>query len=291
MFDVETFCAAHSGPDKAFSVSFEPEMATLHVLLKGDRPPTFARSAVHDFVALLSDLDSGLAQGAPIRMVVYRSPHRGIFSLGGDLRIIGPSLGQPLSEEMAQYGEACIDMVWRNWELVENHDVVTVALMTGDGLGGGFECALSCNHIALVSCAKVGFPEVTFGAFPGMGAIPFGQRRGGLRLVRKMVSTGITVPAAEAEQAGLVDTLVECGGADDAHAAMEAWFQPWRRQIFSAFSSHLVRLRCERKAFGVTRDELAYNVRSMVAGIAAADPQHGRLVAILAQKQTRKFLA
>ncbi len=46
---------------------------------------------------------------------------------------------------------------------------VTVALVEGDALGGGFEAALSCDVIVATPQAKFGFPEVLFHLFPAWG--------------------------------------------------------------------------------------------------------------------------
>ena len=59
------------------------------------------------------------------------------------------------------------------------HDVTTVALLEGDALGGGFECALSCDVVIAEKHVKAGFPEVLFNMFPGMGGMSFLARRVG----------------------------------------------------------------------------------------------------------------
>ena len=38
-------------------------------------------------------------------------------------------------------------MVYRNYTAHNLKDVTTVALLEGDALGGGFECALSCDVV------------------------------------------------------------------------------------------------------------------------------------------------
>jgi DSF synthase len=51
-----------------------------------------------------------------------------------------------------------------------DRDVTTIALVQGDALGGGFETALSSNVLIAERSAKLGFPEILFNLFPGMGA-------------------------------------------------------------------------------------------------------------------------
>src|SRR5271163_1736818 len=45
----------------------------------------------------------------------------------------------------------------------------TVAAINGLALGGGFEVALGADYRAMSSTAKIGFPEIHLGIFPGYG--------------------------------------------------------------------------------------------------------------------------
>jgi DSF synthase len=89
--------------------------------------------------------------------------------------------------------------------------IITIAMVQGDALGGGFEAALSCNIIVAEKRAKFGLPEVLFNLFPGMGAYSFLSRRVGAAMAEKMIISGKIYDAAELHAMGIVDILVEDG--------------------------------------------------------------------------------
>ena len=55
--------------------------------------------------------------------------------------------------------------------------LITIALVQGDALGGGFECALSFDVLIAERSAKMGLPEVLFNLFPGMELTAFSRGR------------------------------------------------------------------------------------------------------------------
>jgi DSF synthase len=48
--------------------------------------------------------------------------------------------------------------------------ILTVGLVQGAALGGGFEALLSFDYVVAERDATFGLPEILFGLFPGMGA-------------------------------------------------------------------------------------------------------------------------
>jgi DSF synthase len=88
---------------------------------------------------------------------------------------------------------------------------VTIALVQGDALGGGFEAALSCDVIIAERSAKFGFPEILFNLFPGMGAYSLLSRRLDGARAEKMILSGRIYTADELHSMGLVEQVVEDG--------------------------------------------------------------------------------
>ena len=284
--EIHSLCEKFSSNACAFDVAYESAFKTLNITLKADRIPVFTQGAVEDFVALLSCLDAELNQGAPVSIVAYHSPHKDVFSYGGDMSMLANVVGRT-SDEITRYGAACIDMVWNNWNLGAIHDVVTVALVTGDAFGGGFECALSCDHIIASSQANIGFPEINVGIFPGMGSVPFVARRSGMIQIRRLLSSGKSISGEEALRLGMVDQAVDAG--DDAQGAVMRAFIEWRARTLERFSAVVARLRAERRAAPVTREDIAFNVNTMLAGIAGANPEFASRMKTIVALQTRRF--
>jgi DSF synthase len=89
--------------------------------------------------------------------------------------------------------------------------LITVSLVQGDALGGGFEAVLSSNLIVAERSAKFGLPEVLFNLFPGMGAYTFLARRIAPGLAERMILSGATYTAEQLHEMGIVDVLAEDG--------------------------------------------------------------------------------
>ena len=55
--------------------------------------------------------------------------------------------------------------------------ILTVALIQGDAVGGGFEAMLTDDIVIAEQGAKFGLPEILFNLFPGMGGYSFLRRK------------------------------------------------------------------------------------------------------------------
>ena len=89
--------------------------------------------------------------------------------------------------------------------------VTTFSLVQGQALGGGFETALSCDVIIAERSSQMGFPEIMFNLFPGMGAYNLLARRIGASLAERIILSGKTYSAVELYDMGIVDVLAEDG--------------------------------------------------------------------------------
>src|SRR5438067_2104593 len=98
----------------------------------------------------------------------------------------------------------------------------TVAAVHGFALGGGSELALSCDVVGADETAVMGLPEVTIGLVPGGGGTQLALRRLGPGRAADVVLTGQRIPAAEAQQIGLIDRLVPAGSARNAARELAA---------------------------------------------------------------------
>ena len=100
--------------------------------------------------------------------------------------------------------------------------VITIALVQGDALGGGFEAALSCDMVVAERGSKFGLPEILFNLFPGMGAYSMLARRIGAAQAERMISSGKLYAAEELQALGLVHALAEPGdGVAETHRLIQ----------------------------------------------------------------------
>jgi 3-hydroxyacyl-CoA dehydrogenase / enoyl-CoA hydratase / 3-hydroxybutyryl-CoA epimerase / enoyl-CoA isomerase len=85
--------------------------------------------------------------------------------------------------------------------------VPTVAVINGLALGGGLEVALAADYRVLSSAAKIGFPEISLGLFPGYGGTVRLPRLTGLGPSAEWIIFGAQQSAERALQAGAVDAV------------------------------------------------------------------------------------
>jgi enoyl-CoA hydratase/carnithine racemase len=91
-----------------------------------------------------------------------------------------------------------------------------IAAVEGFALGGGFELALACDLRVAGDGARLGFPEILLGIFPGAGGTQRVARLIGPARAKDLVWSGRHVKSEEALALGLVDRVVPAGGAVDA---------------------------------------------------------------------------
>ena len=98
--------------------------------------------------------------------------------------------------------------------------------MQGDALGGGFECALSSSVLIAEEDARMGFPEILFNLFPGMGAYSFLSRKVGRRITEELITSGAIYTARELYDLGVVDVITPTGTGE---AAVESFVRKHAR--------------------------------------------------------------
>lgn len=146
----------------------------------------------------------------PIRYMVLHSQVPGVFNLGGDLALISRLIKEKNRQQLLDYAIKCLDTLYLHY--VNLHlPITTISLVEGIALGGGFECALSSNILIATENAEMGFPEIRFNLFPGMGAYSFLARTCGMGVAERILSSGATYSAAKLYEMGIVHSLGKAG--------------------------------------------------------------------------------
>ena len=133
-----------------------------------------------------------------------------VFNLGGDLELFCRLIRERNREHLLAYARLCVEGV-HAFHAHLNRNAHTVALVQGDALGGGFEAALSCQTIIAEEGVGMGFPEVLFDLFPGMGAYSFLCKRVSPKFAEEMMLNGAVYSSEELHRLGIVDILVPRG--------------------------------------------------------------------------------
>ncbi|VAW52505.1 hypothetical protein MNBD_GAMMA06-1240 [hydrothermal vent metagenome] len=146
----------------------------------------------------------------PFRHFVLASQIPNIYSLGGDLALFKNYISNKEEDKLREYAHKCVNLQHRN---IDNLDlpITSVSLIQGQALGGGFEMALSCDVIIAERSSQLGFPEIMFNLFPGMGAYNLLTRRIGPSLAERIILSGKTYHATELYDMGIIDLIAEDG--------------------------------------------------------------------------------
>jgi DSF synthase len=150
---------------------------------------------------------------APVSYYVVGSKFNGVFNLGGDLALFQKLIQDGDRNALIRYGLHCVQNVVRRVQNYGSNSLTTIAMIEGDALGGGFELALSNEIIVAEKGVTMGFPEILFNLFPGMGALSLLARRVNLHVAKRLVSSGKMYSADELYDLGVVDILAEKGEA------------------------------------------------------------------------------
>lgn len=151
----------------------------------------------------------------PVRYLVLGSRAPGVWNLGGDLEYFAEMIRRGDRASLTRYAQICCEVGYTNATLY-GLPVITVALVQGEALGGGFEAALSSNVIIAERSARFGLPEILFNLFPGMGAYTFLSRRLAPGLAERMILGGEIYTAEQLHALGVVDVLAGDGEGSDA---------------------------------------------------------------------------
>ncbi len=95
----------------------------------------------------------------------------------------------------------------RVFQLLSEIPKLTIAVMKGYALGGGFELSLACDLRVGTEDVQIGFPEVTLGLVPGWGGSQRLSRIVGLGKAMELIVTGQRITGKEAYSLGILNRL------------------------------------------------------------------------------------
>jgi DSF synthase len=201
---------------KQFSTRFDSEYGVLWGFMRPAGRASFNLQLLDElsaFVRSIADSSGVVSHDAtdePIKYAVIASALPGVFNLGGDLALFREAVAAQDRERLVQYGRKCIDNQYP-WYCNFGLPMTTISLVQGDALGGGFECALSSTVLIAEESARMGFPEILFNLFPGMGAYSFLRRKVGPRVAEEIIGGGVIYSARQLYDMGVVDVITPDG--------------------------------------------------------------------------------
>ncbi|MCY4462111.1 MAG: enoyl-CoA hydratase-related protein [Albidovulum sp.] len=140
-----------------------------------------------------------------IRALVVTGAGEKAFCAGSDIGEFADVRHDVVTQKLARENQA--------FTAIEGLPVPVIAALNGITLGGGAEIALACDIRFMDETARIGFPEVKLGVFPGSGGVFRLPRLVGPAHAYELLYTGDIIDAAEAHRIGLVNRLAPQGQA------------------------------------------------------------------------------
>ena len=186
---------------------YEEERRTVWMMLRAQPRPCFNHVLIEEIMNI-----SWLVRqaGFAVDFWVTGSLVPGMYNTGGDLNFFVECIQNGRREALRAYARACVDCVHAASRGFDT-GAITLAMVEGSALGGGFEAALAHHFVLAQRDARLGFPEIAFNLFPGMGGYSLVARRSGMKLAEELIYKGESHTAEWYEQHGLVDQLFEPG--------------------------------------------------------------------------------
>jgi DSF synthase len=191
----------------------DADWLTMHAGSPAGYHPCFSERLLHETKRAQEAIRSRVAANPDPKAGVHHlvlASDAPVFNLGGDLALFSRLIRAGERGRLLDYARLCVEVAFNFSRLYEDR-VHSVAVVQGDALGGGFEAALCCHTIIAEEGAGMGFPEVLFDLFPGMGAYTFLSRRVSARQAERMMLDARVYPVEELLQMGVVDQVVPKG--------------------------------------------------------------------------------
>lgn len=202
-------CKLFTDPERFTQLAgyYEEERRTVWMLLRAQPRPCFNHALIEEIMNM-----SWLVRqsGFAVDFWVTGSLVPDMYNTGGDLRFFVECIQNGRREALRAYARACVDCVHAASRGFDT-GAITLAMVEGSALGGGFEAALAHHFVLAQRDARLGFPEIAFNLFPGMGGYSLVARRAGMKLAEELIYLGESHTAEWHEQFGLVDVLFEPG--------------------------------------------------------------------------------
>lgn len=191
------------------SAYYEEGRNVMWMMLRTQPRPCFNLEVVHDILKLAQ-----IARESDFRIDfwVTGSIVPSMFNVGGDLSFFAEAIRLGRRQELMTYARTCVDCVHAAARGFDT-GAISIAMVEGTALGGGLEAALAHHFVLAQADARMGFPEIAFNLFPGMGGYSLVARKASMRLAEELIGGGESHTGEWYAGRGLVDHVFNPGEA------------------------------------------------------------------------------
>jgi len=233
---------------------YDPKFQALWTFMKPLGIPCFNQNMLEELRHIFTELQTyqgHIVDGdtwVPVDYSIIASRRNKVFNLGGDLMLFLNLIREKDREGLLNYAMYCVDSIYTR---IIGYDAstVTISLVQGDALGGGFELALASDLIVAEAGTRLGLPEILFNLFSGMGAYSFLARRIGARETEAMLLSGNIYTAEQLAEMGVVDIVAPAG---EGKRTVEEWISKHHHHLNGMQAIY----DCRRHVWPVSHKEL-----------------------------------
>jgi len=197
-----------TSPSDKIKLSIDGHVATVVI----DNPA--ANTWDTESLPALQAVVEALNEDPEVYALVLTGAGEKFFSAGADLKLFAD--GDPETARIMG------DAFGAAFETLADFRGVSVAAINGFAMGGGLEVAMACDIRIAETQAKLALPEATVGLLPCAGGTQRLTQLVGEGWAKRMILCGERINAAKALEIGLVEEVVETGGALAAAARLAA---------------------------------------------------------------------
>ena len=275
-------------PNSQYMTEFDPSTGTIWGYFNPKGTPCFSLGLLKDIRMHDSLLETNAGQvqfegamhEANFYVVGSRVPR--VFNLGGDLALFVLLIKSRDREALAHYAKLCVDNVYPRVRNYGSPTLVTISLVQGDALGGGFETALTSDVIVAEESAQMGLPEILFNLFPGMGAYSLLARRIGIRAAEDLILSGKILSATALHEMGVVDVVAPDGKG-------EATVNEWISKVAKRRNGYSAVYRARQHVHPVTREELDAITETWVDAALRLEDRDLKMMSRIVRSQMRRM--
>ena len=261
-------------------LKYEQDISTLWTYMIPEKIPNFNLGMLNDIIKIQKNVPNIYnVNNNDLKYIVLGSKFPNVFNLGGDLALFASLIESSDRAGLIHYANKCIEVFYNN-SISLDEPIISIAMVQGDALGGGFEAALSFNIIVAERDAKFALPEIHFGLFPGMGAHARLIRLLGVAKAEKMIFSGKNYCAEELYDMGIVNVVADKGKGEIA-------VRDYIKQNMSRHHVHSQTYRASRQVDPITFDELDRIVKIWVETALRIDSLDLKKIQRLASAQER----
>ena len=262
---------------ESLTALYDPDTCTIWNSMHAHPRPCFSVALLRDLLEVYGHIRRGAWK---VDFCVVRSAVPQVFNLGGDLHYIRDCSLREDWAGLAEYARLCVEAIYGMVSGLDRR-VISIAEISGDTLGGGFEAALSCDFMIAEQGTRLGFPEVLFNLFPGMGAYSLLARKLAPQVAQRMILSGAIAQSETLHAQGLLDKVVAPGHGRE---AVERFILDTRKQL-GGYKGFLEGRR--RSTLWPTHAELMNVVGHWVECVKQISPRDLRLIDRLVSAQNR----